>query len=90
MIDYRGWNLEQVIKFHLKENNVLHLVKEFPYIMYAVRNIDGTTRWSQGTFSNTLGYYIKYDSEYQKSSFYKKNFTASGLQIDDFYKQILG
>ena len=47
-----NWNLEQLIKFNLEQNNVLHLVKEFPYIMYAVRNINGTTRWSHGNYSN--------------------------------------
>jgi hypothetical protein len=80
------WNLEQLIKFHFEQNNVLHLVKEFPYIMYSVRNINGTTRWTQGIFSEELGYYIKYGSEYVKSSYYKNIFQTSGLTIDNFYK----
>jgi hypothetical protein len=80
-----NWNLERVIKFHLEQNNVLHLVREFPYIMYAVRNINGTTRWSVGTFNNVLGYYIKYNSEYDKSNFYKSEFEKSGLSINEFY-----
>ena len=83
-----NWNLEQLIKFHLEQNNVLHLVKEFPYVMYAVRNINGSTRWSQGNFSDKLGYYIKYQSEYDKSSYYKDEFEKSGLTIDEFYKNI--
>ena len=83
------WNLEQLIKFNLEQNNVLHLVKEFPYIMYSVRNMNGTTRWSQGNYSNELGYYIKYQSEYDKSSYYKNEFEKSGLTIDDFYKKKL-
>jgi hypothetical protein len=83
-----NWNLEQLIKFHLEQNNVLHLVKEFPYIMYAVRNINGLTRWEKGIFSNELGYYIKYQSEYDKSSYYKDKFEKSGLTIDEFYKNI--
>ena len=81
-----GWNLEQLIKFNLEQNNVLHLVKEFPYVMYSVRNINGTTRWSVGNFSKELGYYIKYQSEYDKSSNYKKEYERSGLEIDEFYK----
>ena len=64
MKNYNGWNLEQLIKFHLEQNNVLHIVKEFPYVMYSVRNINGTTRWSQGDYSNKFGYYIKYRSEF--------------------------
>jgi hypothetical protein len=69
-----NWNLEQLIKFHLEQNNVLHLVKEFPYIMYSVRNINGTTRWASGKYSSELGYYIKYQSEYDKSNYYKDEF----------------
>ena len=83
-----NWNLEQLIKFHLEQNNVLHLVKEFPYVMYSVRNINGTTRWSHGNYSNELGYYIKYHSEYDKSSYYKNEFEKSGLAIDEFYKDL--
>ena len=83
------WNLEKLIMFHLHQNNVLHLVKEFPYVMYAVRNINGSTRWSEGVFSNYLGYYIKYTSEYEKSSYYKHKFKNSRLSIDNFYKNII-
>jgi hypothetical protein len=86
MKEYNNWNLEKLIKFHLKQNNVLHLVKEFPYVMYSVRNINGTTRWRSGNYSNKLNYYIKYKSEYDKSSYYKNEFEKSGLNIDEFYK----
>jgi hypothetical protein len=86
MKDKSNWNLEQLIKFHLEQNNVLHLVKEFPYVMYSVRNINGSTRWSSGKYSNELNYYIKYKSEYNKSTFYKNEFNNSGLTIDEFYK----
>jgi hypothetical protein len=89
MKNYSHWNLERLIKFHLEQNNVLHLVKEFPYVMYSVRSINGTTRWSQGTYSNKLGYYIKYQTEYDKSSNYKNEFEKSGLTINEFYKNIL-
>jgi hypothetical protein len=80
------WNLERLIKFHLEQNNVLGQVKEFPYVMYSVRNVNGTTRWAQGEFSNKLGYYIKYPTEYEKSSYYKNKFQQSRLTIDEFYK----
>ena len=84
-----NWNLEKLIKFHLEQNNVLHLVKEFPYVMYSVRNINGTTRWCQGNYSDKLGYYIKYQSEYDKSSNYKNEFEKSGLTINEFYKKYI-
>ena len=86
MIRKCDWNLEQVMKFHLEQNNVLHIVKEFPYVMYSVRNINGNTRWSVGNYSNELGYYVKYQAEYDKSSYYKNEFEKSGLNIDEFYK----
>lgn len=89
MSSHNRWNLEQLIKFNLKENNVLHLVKEFPYIMYSVRNKNGSTRWSGGVWSQNLGYYIKYSSEYNKSNYYKDKFNNSKLDIDTFYKNII-
>ena len=78
-----NWNLEKLIKFHLDQNNIS--VKEFPYIMYSVRSNSGTTRWSTGTYSESLGYYIKYSSEYDKSTYYKNEFENSNLRIDEFY-----
>jgi hypothetical protein len=89
MKEFSYWNLERLIKFHLFQNNVGHLVKEFPYVMYSVRNIDGNTRWEKGVFSSQFGYYIKYESEYEKSSDYKNKFETSGLTMDDFYEKTL-
>jgi len=80
------WNLERLIKFNLQQNNVLHLVKEFPYVMYSVRNHNGTSRWSYGYYSHEHGYYIKYCGEYEKSTYYRNEFNNSGLTIDEFYK----
>jgi hypothetical protein len=89
MKKYNEWNLEKLIKFNLEQNNVLHLVKEFPYVMYSVRNINGSTRWVKGKYSNKLGYYIKYQGEYEQSSYYKNKFQNSGLTIDEFYKKYI-
>ena len=83
------WNLERVIKFHLEQNNLLQDVRNIPYIMYAVRNINGTTRWSQGNFSEKDGFYIKYHSEFIHSTNYKNEFENSGLTIDFFYRNKL-
>jgi hypothetical protein len=89
MKNHYEWNLEKVIKFHLEENNVLHLVKEFPYIMYSVRNINGSSRWMNGIYNNELGYYIKYYTEYNASIYYKNLFDTSNLSIDEFYKKYI-
>lgn len=77
----QDWNLEQFIKFHLERNQV----QEFPYIMYSVRNISGTTRWQHGYYSAELGYYIKYLTEYEKSAYYKRKYMESGKTMDAFY-----
>jgi hypothetical protein len=82
----RGLNIEKVIKFHLKQNNVSHLVKAFPYIMYSIRNKTGSTRWSRGNFLNKLGYYIKYPTEYKLSKHWRNVFRTSRSVIDEFYK----
>lgn len=84
-----NWNIEQLIKFNLEQNHVLHLVKEFPYVMYTIRNINGSTRWSHGIFSNSLCYYIKYHTEYDKSTDYKNKFESSTMSIDNFYKSLI-
>ena len=86
-IRHKGMNLEKLIKFHLEQNNVLHLVKEFPYIMYSVRNTGGPTRWSGGTFSNNLGFYIKYKTEYGESDHWRRVLQGSGSSIDSFYEK---
>jgi hypothetical protein len=87
MINFKSWNLEMLIKYHLRQNNVIHLVRKLPYIMYSVRNINGTTRWSNGIYSNELGYYIKYMSEYNKSLYYKNKFENYTSNISEFYNE---
>ena len=88
MKNYYEWNLEKLIKFNLEQNNVGHLAKQIPYVMYTVRNINGSSSWvfGLGEYSNELGYYIKYQGEFDKSTYYKKEFEKSGLTIDEFYK----
>ena len=56
MANRHNWNLEALIHFHLKQNNVIQHVKHMPYIMYSVRNVNGTTRWAGGKFSEKLGF----------------------------------
>jgi len=83
------WNVEKIFKMHLEENGLIYSVKRFPYINYLVRNIYDKTRWSEGVYYEELGYYIKYQSEYEKSKYYKNLFEKSGLSINEFYKQII-
>lgn len=81
-INRNDWNLEKLIKFNLEYNNVNHLVRFMPYIMYSVRNINGTTSWSKGIYSKTHNYYIKYTGEYEKSTEYRNKYTK------DFYNNL--
>jgi hypothetical protein len=89
MQNYNQWNLEKLIKFHLQQSNII--VKHIPYIMYSIREINGTTRWSIGKYRKDLGYYIKYESEYEKSNFYKNNFkkSKSKYSLNEFYKKYI-
>jgi len=79
-------NIEELIKFNIIYNN--HLVKHIPYVMYAIRGIriDGKRNWWKlgDIFENN--YYIKYETEYLKSIFYKKYYQSHDFKnIDDFY-----
>jgi len=73
----REWNMEMILRMHLEEEDLFWSIRRYPYISYAVRNINGTSRWSLGYFSEELGYYIKYKSEYERSLHYRK-------ECDDF------
>ena len=86
---HNTWNLEQLIRYHLNANKVINTVREFPYIMYSVRPINGSTRWSKGIYNEALGYYIKYVNEYNHSSKYKSQFLNSKLDTDSFYFRII-
>ena len=88
MKNYNYWNIEKLINFHLQQNNVEYLIKEFPYVMYTCRNHNGPTRWNLGSYSEQLGYYIKYLSEYNQAEEYLIKFNNSGLTIDEFYKDL--
>jgi hypothetical protein len=81
-------NIEELIKFNLIQNNVNHLVKHFPYVMYAIRGIkiDGKRNWWKLGDILQDNYYIKYKTEYLKSIFYKKYYQSRDFKnIDDFY-----
>jgi hypothetical protein len=89
MLTDKAHNIECLIKFHLKQKNMLDNVKEFPYVMYLIRSKNGPTRWCTGVYNRELDYYIKYMAEYQSSLFYKDEFIKSGLNIDTYYKNFL-
>jgi hypothetical protein len=87
MIDCQyNLNMEMLLKMHLEENGISGLVRRYPYISYSVRNINGTTRWGSGLLFNSLGYYVKYPSEYDRSNNNKVNYENSGKDIDQFYR----
>lgn len=88
MKKYNKWNLEKLIKFHLSMNGVQDKVRAFPYVMYAVRNVDGTTRWSTGKFNKGLGYFVKYQSEYEISEKYKVEYESKyNSELNAFYRE---
>lgn len=85
---FKFGNIEELIKFNLIQNNVNHLVKHFPYVMYAIRGIkiDGKRNWWKLGDILQDNYYIKYQTEYLKSIFYKKYYQSYDFKnIDEFY-----
>lgn len=66
MIDYDHWNLELFIKFCFEKLGLIPRIRRFPYTMFTIRTPDGHTRWSEGHFNKSLGYYIKYPTEYRR------------------------
>jgi hypothetical protein len=87
--NHDSWNLEQIIKFHLEQEGIFNKVKFFPYVMFTVRPIGGTTRWSFGKFCKKLNCYIKYQSEYQISNYNKKKYNFYKFfyfSLNTFYK----
>lgn len=85
MKKYEKWNLEQLIGFHLYNNNNLKNVKFFPYIMYTVRSRNGTTRWQKGVYDEKHKYFIKYITEHEQANLFKKKFEENKKDIDLFY-----
>jgi len=62
-VDSAGINPESFIKWWLEYNNIYKYVKFFPYIMFSVREENGSTSWSKGLWSEDIGCYIKYYNE---------------------------
>jgi hypothetical protein len=81
-----NWNMEKILKMHLEKEGVINKVAAFPYVMYAVREITGTTRWSFGDYSEKHGYCIKYPEEYKSSNYFKTEYDRVGYDINTFYK----
>jgi hypothetical protein len=71
------WNLQKIIHLQLEKNNMLNVVKEFPYVMYSIKEC---------ILGSVSDFDIIYQSEYEKSNYYKNEFEKSELAIDDFYK----
>lgn len=88
MMGKDDWNLEQVIKFNLTQENVVDKVREFPYVMFTVRTFDGKSRGNAGVQVEN-NYIIKYCSEYYRSLEYKILFENEKIPISQFYTEII-
>lgn len=86
-----NWNMERILRMHLEETRVYHLVRRYPYISYAVRSANGSSRWSTGEYHNGLGYCIKYNAEYERALYYKNEYENSNESgtIDTFYQKYI-
>ena len=63
----RDLNLEKYIYEQFHELDLIRSVRRYPYTMYAVRDAEGRTSWSHGTYFPNLGYHVKYKPEYIQS-----------------------
>ena len=59
-----SWNLEKAIYFHFMRNNLIKDVRIFPRTMFAGKDVNTSTSWGKGIYKKELGYYIKYQGEY--------------------------
>lgn len=72
-MSFKGnWNLEKFIHFYFEKQNLLKLIRRFPYTFYTIRLPEGHTRWRKGKLNRKLGAYIKYESEYIRTLAAKK------------------
>lgn len=60
-------SFEGYIAYAFQRSGLTSILRRYPYTMYAVRHPDGRTSWSHGTYSESLGYCIKYKPEYISS-----------------------
>jgi len=63
----REWNPESVLKDHFERIGLSKRIRKMPYIMYAIREEGGHTRWTMGEYDKSLGLYVKYPGELRKS-----------------------
>jgi len=83
------WCLEKFINFHLEQNNLEHLLRHFPYIMYSARSKNINSTWAFGTYHYKLGYYIKYWTEYLTSEYHRLKFIETNINIDEWYMSLI-
>lgn len=78
------WNFESYLLLEVARRGFQDTLRYFPYILYAGRARDTATRWSQGAWSDELGYYVKYPTEHLRVERYKKFFTTKQDWLDYF------
>jgi hypothetical protein len=64
---HKYWNPEKVIKRLWQRTGLASRVRFFPYVMYTVRGSADSSRWRMGSFDETLGVYVKYETERQSA-----------------------
>ena len=72
IVDNKYLNPEKFLAFRMRELDIWDKLSWLPYIPFAVRELGGSTRWSQGEYNDELGYFIKYSGEFQRSKIVTK------------------
>jgi hypothetical protein len=68
--EIQGWtfvNPERFLASRLKDLGLWRRIRYVPYAPFTVRAPGASTRWSEGVLDEELGYYVKYQSERERS-----------------------
>jgi hypothetical protein len=69
-------NPEIYLAFMIEKYNLSGHLKFLPYLGYTIRRPETKTRWSEGTYNEKLGLYVKYPEEYRLANEYFKKFRS--------------
>ena len=61
------FNIEQLLALGLKREGLWPRLRYLPYVPFAIRTAEISTRWSKGRYAEDLGCFVKYPTERSRS-----------------------
>lgn len=74
---FKKFNAEFYQKFELVRRGLYRRVRFIPYLGFAIRSQNSTSRWSYGEFDPNQAFFVKYPSERRQAKIYSKWIGAS-------------